>query len=106
VPERPRQRRCCRPRRSTTSRSGRSGPLFLAGLELWLAARSDEGLREALVPAEREIGRALRELFEDAFPVLAAAGGGPRRGRVRYESLLALLRGLALSGVLRADRGC
>ncbi|MFF5262944.1 TetR family transcriptional regulator [Actinomadura viridis] len=78
-----------------------SGPLFLAGLELWLAARTDDALRDALLPAEREIGRALHEVFADAFPGLAAGDG---RGAVRYESLLALLRGLALTSVLRSDR--
>ncbi|MEW2359104.1 helix-turn-helix domain-containing protein [Spirillospora sp. NPDC029432] len=78
-----------------------SGPLFLAGLELWLAARTDAALRTALVPAEREIGRALHEVLAEAFPGPAAEG---RRGRIRYESLLALLRGLALTSVLRADR--
>jgi AcrR family transcriptional regulator len=77
-----------------------SGPMFLAGLELWLAARTDQALREALVPAEREIGKALREVLSEVFPDLAADG---RKGQVRYESLLALLRGLALSSVLRAD---
>jgi AcrR family transcriptional regulator len=77
-----------------------SGPLFLAGLELWLAARTDEALRQALVPAEREIGRAVHDLLSDAFPHLA---GGDGRGNALHESLLALLRGLALSSVLRTD---
>ncbi|WP_019630131.1 TetR/AcrR family transcriptional regulator [Actinomadura atramentaria] len=78
-----------------------SGPLFLAGLELWLAARTDRALRDALVPAEREIGRAVHDLLSDAFPHLAEPG---RAGNVWHESLLALLRGLALSSVLRDDR--
>ena len=67
-----------------------SGPVFLAGLELWLAARTDPALREALRPAEREVGRSLRALFGDAE-------------RIELEGLLALLRGLAVASVLRDD---
>ncbi|WP_219415519.1 TetR/AcrR family transcriptional regulator [Pseudonocardia nigra] len=71
------------------------GPLFLAGLELWLAARTDPALRAALLPAERRVGRALREL---APAVLGSAGD-----RVSHEGLLALFRGLAMTSVLRTD---
>ncbi|MEO3785442.1 TetR/AcrR family transcriptional regulator [Actinocorallia sp. B10E7] len=78
-----------------------SGPLFLAGLELWLAARTDEALRQALVPGERELGRTLHDLLSQAFPHLS---GTDRQSTVSHESLLALLRGLALSSVLRTDR--
>lgn len=37
-----------------------SGPLFTAALELWMAARTDPELAEALLPVEREIGRGAR----------------------------------------------
>lgn len=67
-----------------------SGPVFLAGLELWLAARTEPALRAALQPAEREVGQSLRALFADA-------------DRVELEGLLALLRGLAVTSVLRDD---
>ncbi len=47
-----------------------SGPLFTAALELWIAARTDDELREALLPVEREIGRGARRtayaLYQDA----------------------------------------
>ena len=67
-----------------------SGPVFLAGLEFWLAARTEPALREALRPAEREVGQVLRALFAGAE-------------RVELEGLLALLRGLAVTSVLRDD---
>jgi AcrR family transcriptional regulator len=67
-----------------------SGPVFLAGLELWLAARTEPALREALRPAEREVGQSLRAVFV-------------ADDRVVLEGLLALLRGLAVTSVLRDD---
>jgi AcrR family transcriptional regulator len=75
-----------------------SGPMFLAGLELWVAARTNPALREALVPAEREFGQALRE-------VLGGAPGSPvtTLERPDLEVLLSLLRGLAITSVLRED---
>lgn len=73
-----------------TLREVMSGPVFLAGLELWLAARTEPALREALRPAERDVGQSLRTLFGDAE-------------RVELEGLLALLRGLAVASVLRDD---
>ncbi|RBY85340.1 TetR/AcrR family transcriptional regulator [Blastococcus sp. TF02A-26] len=75
-----------------------SGPLFLAGLELWQAARTEPVLRAALLPGERRIGAAVRELLEELAP-------RPERDRVDVEGLLALYRGLALTSVLREDRG-
>jgi AcrR family transcriptional regulator len=74
-----------------------SGPMFLAGLELWVAARTDAALREALMPAERAFGQALRTALE------AAPGQTAVIDRADLEVLLSLLRGLAISGVLRKD---
>ena len=73
-----------------------SGPLFLAGLELWQAARTEPALRAALLPAERRVGAAVRQLLDELFP-------GSRWGRVELDGLLALYRGLALTSVLRSD---
>jgi AcrR family transcriptional regulator len=73
-----------------------SGPLFLAGLELWQAARTDPALRAALLPAERRVGAAVRQLFDELFP---RAHGR----RLEVDGLLALYRGLALTSVLRPD---
>jgi AcrR family transcriptional regulator len=73
-----------------------SGPLFLAGLELWQAARTEPALRTALLPAERRVGAAVRELLDELFPP-------PRGRRIEIDGLLALYRGLALTSVLRPD---
>ncbi len=47
-------------------------PVFLAVLELWVAARTDPDLRDALVPIEREVfesvHRAVTSLVADADP--------------------------------------
>ena len=73
-----------------------SGPLFLAGLELWQAARTEPALRAALLPAERRVGAAVRQLLEELFPRV-------RGHRLEVDGLLALYRGLALTSVLRPD---
>ena len=39
-----------------------SGPLYAASLELWVAARSDPGLRKELVPAEERVNAELAEI--------------------------------------------
>lgn len=79
-------------------RNAMSGPLFLAGLELWMAARTDESMRAALRPAERRLGAVLRDTLGQ---VLGTARS--RQAHAAYESLLVLLRGLAITSVLRQD---
>jgi AcrR family transcriptional regulator len=79
-------------------RAAMSGPAFQAALELWMAARTDPALHAALLPSQREIGRAVRALLARDF-----ADRDPHRARVAYESLLMLLRGLALTSALRDD---
>ncbi|MFC8231865.1 TetR/AcrR family transcriptional regulator [Streptomyces sp. NPDC057284] len=81
-------------------RTAMSGPYFLAGLELWLAARTDADLRAALLPAERDVGAAQRAVMADIFGAETAAR---EDFALLCESLLVLHRGLALTGVLRED---
>ena len=74
-------------------------PSYLAELELWAVARTDERLRDALRLVERnarqESDRVVGELF------------APVVGRPGYAVVVALsvefVRGLALSGILRTD---
>ena len=80
----------------TALRTSMSGPLYLAGLELWMGARTDPALHASLVPAERELGRELRAAFAGVWP-------SEEDSRVAFDSLLMLLRGLALTSVLRED---
>lgn len=79
-------------------RQAMSGATFLAGVELWLAARTDESLRATLRPAERQVGKELEEIAQLLFGAPYASGPG---FSIAFDSLLQLLRGLALTGVLR-----
>lgn len=74
-------------------------PPFMAELELWALARTDEGLRESLLKVERdarkESERVLRALF------------APVADRPGHDAVIAMttdfLRGFVLSGVLRRN---
>lgn len=83
----------------TAMRAAMSGPPFLAALELWMSARTDPALRAALIPAERKLGKALREIFDEV-----SGDSDPHEARIAYESLLVVLRGLAVTSVLRDDK--
>ena len=77
-----------------------SGPLYLAGYELWMAARTDSDLRSVLTPFERTVGQNLRELGVMIFgPEFSTLPGFP----TAFESLVQMFRGLALTGVLREN---
>jgi AcrR family transcriptional regulator len=52
-----------------------SGSSFVAWLELWVAARTDPALAEALVALDREFLRASQEIFEGLFPSDEVEGG-------------------------------
>lgn len=80
-------------------RSAMSGPHFQAALELWSASRTDPLLADALLPAERRLGRELRSIFDEHAGI-----EDPEQRRVTFESLMALVRGLELTRHLRADR--
>ena len=76
-----------------------SGPMFVAGLELWLAARTDDALRRALMPVEKDFGYRMRNALQDRGVV----GPGARISRADLETLFVLLRGLAVTQILRED---
>ncbi|WP_413752212.1 hypothetical protein NRF20_06700 [Streptomyces sp. R-74717] len=66
----------------------------------WCRARTDPGLKAALLPAEREVGAAQRAVISDIFgPKVAARDDFA----MLCESLPVLHRGPALTGVLRED---
>lgn len=76
-----------------------SGPLFYAALELWVAARTDSALFEAMVPLERKVTEALRQGSAEVF--------GDRYDADTIEIGIELVRGLAVSALFRtpeADR--
>lgn len=79
-------------------RSAMTGPPFQAAMELWAASRTDPQLREALLPAEKRLGSALRGHFERHAGI-----ADPEAARTAFESLMALVRGLELTRLLRTD---
>jgi len=76
-----------------------TGPLFAAALELWVAARTDPELRDALVPLEVRLGREMHQLAVDLL------GADESRPGVReaVQATLDLLRGLGVANLLRDD---
>ena len=77
-----------------------TGPLFVAALELWVAARTDPELRAALVPLEATIGR---EMHRIAVTLLGADESKPGV-RQAVQATLDLLRGLGVANLLTDDR--
>lgn len=75
-----------------------TGPAFQTAMELWTASRTDGELQEALLPAERRLGHALREVFDRVAHI-----EDPETARITFESLLALLRGLEIGRIMRQD---
>jgi AcrR family transcriptional regulator len=76
------------------------GPLFVASMELWTAARTDPELRAALLPHERRLGAQLRELSVEVFGEQVARH--PASEAV-YQVLLTSMRGQAMTYALQPD---
>jgi AcrR family transcriptional regulator len=76
-----------------------TGPLFVAALEVWVAARTDPDLRAALVPLEARVGREMHRLAVDLL------GADESRPDVResVQATLDLLRGLGVANLLSDD---
>jgi AcrR family transcriptional regulator len=76
-----------------------TGPLFAAALELWVAARTDPALREAMMPLEARFGRDVHRLAVRMLGV-DEAQPGVRHG---VQATLDLLRGLGVASLLTDD---
>lgn len=74
-------------------------PVFFAALELWVAARSDAELREAVGPLERRLGRETHVHALGLFDVEEDRGDN----RALVQATLDLLRGLGLAASLSDD---
>ena len=76
------------------------GPLFVAAMELWGAARTDAELRAALLPHEQRLGQQLRGLAAEVF-------GEPLTrhpsSEAAYQVLLTSMRGQAMTYALQPD---
>ena len=76
-----------------------TGPLFVAALELWVAARTDPELRSALVPLEDRVGREMHGLTVELLGADEAKPGV----REAVQATLDLLRGLGVANLLHDD---
>lgn len=76
-----------------------TGPLFTAALEVWVAARTDQALREALVPVEIKVGREVHRL---TIEMLGADESQPGT-REAVQATLDLMRGLGVANLLTDD---
>jgi AcrR family transcriptional regulator len=74
-------------------------PVFFAALELWVAARTDSELREAVGPLERRIGRETHLYALELLDIDEARGDN----RQLVQATLDLLRGLGLAASLSDD---
>lgn len=71
-----------------------NGPLFWAAVELWIAARHDQALSDALLPEERRLGAVIREVTDSCFgPSLTSHPAYPDL----RDTLIASMRGAAMT---------
>jgi AcrR family transcriptional regulator len=73
--------------------------IFMAALELWVAARTDEGLHDAVVFLEREVGLRAHIFAANLFEVDESRGNN----RAIVQGALDMLRGLGLAAALTDD---
>ena len=76
-----------------------TGPVFSAALELWVAARTDAALRDAVGPLEQRIGRETHRRTVELLGVDETAPGV----RELVQATLDLVRGLGLANTLTDD---
>jgi AcrR family transcriptional regulator len=74
------------------------GPSFVAWVELWLAARSDPELHQAMLDVDRRFGQEAIELYHEALP--PPAGVEPWIHEIAPIFAFALMDGLALRGLV------
>lgn len=76
-----------------------TGSLFIAALEVWVAARTDPELRSALIPMEARLGREMHRLTVELLQVDESRPGV----REAVQATLDLLRGLGVANMLTDD---
>lgn len=77
-----------------------TGPMFVAALELWVAARTDEALRAAVTDLQGRLGREAHRLTVELLHVDESAPGA----REAVQATLDLVRGLGLANLLVDDQ--
>lgn len=76
-----------------------TSPVFRAALQLWVAASSDDQLRERVVPLETRVGREAHRLTVEALGADESVPGV----RETVQATLDLMRGLGLADLLTDD---
>lgn len=76
-----------------------TAPIFAAALELWVAARTDPQLSEAVQDLEQKVGRQSHVLTASALGVDGSAPGA----RELVQATLDLVRGLGLANTISDD---
>ncbi|OLF17915.1 TetR/AcrR family transcriptional regulator [Actinophytocola xanthii] len=76
-----------------------TGPLFRAAIHLWVAASSDERLRERVLVLEAQVGRETHRVALELLGVDESVAGV----REAVQATLDLARGLALANLLSDD---
>lgn len=76
-----------------------TSPVFFAALELWVAARTDEALREKVGDLERKVGRETHAHAVELLGIDESQG----RNRQLVQATLDLVRGLGLAATLSDD---
>lgn len=74
------------------------GDLFAAALEMWIAARTDPALMDALLESERSLGARNRALMTEMFGTDIADAPG---FDLALDMTFNLMRGVAVTGILR-----
>jgi AcrR family transcriptional regulator len=77
-----------------------TGPVFRAAIHLWVAASSDEKLRERVLRLEAQVGRETHRLALDLLGVDESQPGV----REAVQATLDMARGLGLANLLSDDR--
>lgn len=76
-----------------------TSPVFFAALELWVAARTDDALKDAVVRLEREVGLQAHLFTAELFEIDESMGDN----RAIIQGTLDMLRGLGLAAALTDD---
>ncbi|WP_338040933.1 TetR/AcrR family transcriptional regulator [Nocardioides aquaticus] len=76
-----------------------TSPVFTAALELWVAARTDPGLLDAVAPLEQRVGRETHRLTVELLGADEHAPGV----RELVQATLDLVRGLGLADTITDD---
>ncbi len=77
-----------------------TSPIFTAALELWVAARTDPALMQAVAPLEQKVGREVHRLTVELLGADESAPGV----RELVQATLDLVRGLGLANTITDDR--